>query len=124
MSLVGRWRIAEMELWAQEDVDLVGPGFIAFGRDHTGSLGFIAVEGGLDWWEASRDGCPGVEFSWEGHDDCDHASGRGWAVQEDDGSLRGRIYFHLGDDSGFRAEPDDEARPKAKNARGASRGRR
>jgi hypothetical protein len=47
MSLVGRWRIAAMELWAQEDVDLVGPGFIAFGRDHTGSLGFIAVEGGL-----------------------------------------------------------------------------
>lgn len=124
MSLVGRWRIAEMELWAQEDVDLVGPGFIAFDRDHTGSLGFIAVEGDLDWREASRDGCPGVEFSWEGHDDGDHASGRGWAVQEDDGSLRGRIYFHLGDASGFRAEPDDEARPKAKNARGASRGRR
>lgn len=124
MSLVGRWRIIEMELWAQEDVDLVGPGFIAFDRDHTGSLGFIAVEGGLDWREASRDGRPGVEFSWEGHDDREHASGRGWAVQEDDGSLRGHIYFHLGDDSGFRAEPDDEARPKAKNARGASQGRR
>jgi hypothetical protein len=31
MNLVGRWRIAEMELWVQEDVDLVGPGFIAFG---------------------------------------------------------------------------------------------
>ena len=56
MSLVGRWRIAEMELWAQEDVDLVGLGFIAFDRDHTGSLGFIAVEGGLDWREVSRDG--------------------------------------------------------------------
>jgi len=80
--------------------------------------------GDLDWREASLDGRPGVEFSWEGHDDCDHASGRGWAVQEDDGSLRGHIYFHLGDDSGFRAEPDDEARPKAKNSRGASRGRR
>ncbi|MDA8074638.1 MAG: hypothetical protein M0Z40_05280 [Actinomycetota bacterium] len=124
MSLVGRWRIVEMELWAQQDVDLVGPGFIEFGRDHTGSLGFIAVEGGVDWREASRDGHPGVEFSWEGHDDCDHASGRGWAVREDDGSLRGHVYFHLGDDSGFRAEPVDEARPKEKNARGVSRVRR
>ena len=123
MSLVGRWRIAEMELWAQEDVDLVGPGFIEFGRDHTGSLGFIAVEGGVDWRKASHDGHPGVEFSWEGHDDGDRASGRGWAVREDDGSLRGHIYLHLGDDSGFRAEPADEARPKAKNARGVSRGR-
>jgi hypothetical protein len=29
--------------------------------------------------------------------------GRGWAVLEEDGSLRGRIFFHLGDDSGFTA---------------------
>lgn len=29
--------------------------------------------------------------------------GRGWEVLEGDGSLRGHIYFHLGDDSGFRA---------------------
>jgi hypothetical protein len=28
---------------------------------------------------------------------------RGWAVLEDDGSLRGCIFFHLGDDSGFTA---------------------
>ena len=124
MSLVGRWQIVEMELWEQEDVDLVGPGFIELDRDHRGSLGFIAVEGDVDWREASRDGRPGVEFSWEGHDDGDRASGRAWAVREDDGSLRGHIYFHLGDDSGFRAEPGDEARPKAKSARGASRGRR
>jgi hypothetical protein len=28
---------------------------------------------------------------------------RGWAVLADDGSLQGLLYFHLGDDSGFRA---------------------
>jgi hypothetical protein len=38
-----------------------------------------------------------VEFSWEGNDECDPASGRGWAVLEEDGSLCGRIFFHLGD---------------------------
>lgn len=123
MSLGGRWRIVEMELWMQEDVDLVEPGFIELDKDHTGSLGFIAVEAGVDWRGATRDGRPGLEFSWEGHDDGSPASGRGWAVREDDGSLRGRIYFHLGDDSGFRAEPVDEAPSKAKKARGASRGR-
>jgi len=44
-----------------------------------------------------------VEFSWEGNDQCDPASGRGWAVLEKDGSLCGRIFFHLGRDSGFTA---------------------
>jgi hypothetical protein len=52
--------------------------------------------GELDGPEAERDGRPGVEFSWEGNDKCDRASGRGWAVLEEDGSLRGRIFFHLG----------------------------
>jgi hypothetical protein len=47
-------------------------------------------------------------FTWDGNDDCDHASGRGWAVLEEDGSLSGRIYFHLGDDSGFRAARFDD----------------
>jgi hypothetical protein len=53
--------------------------------------------------EVNRDGRPGVEFSWEGNDECDQASGRSWAVLEDDDSLRGRIFFQLGDDSGFTA---------------------
>ena len=108
-ALVGRWRIVEMELWAQEDVDLVAPGYIEFEPDHMGSLRFIAVQGGLDWRDAPRNGRPGVEFSWEGFDECDPATGRGWAVVEEDGSLRGHIFFHLGDDSGFRAERRAEA---------------
>jgi hypothetical protein len=57
----------------------------------------------MDWREASRDGGLGVEFSWEGFDEGDPVSGRGWAMLEPDGSLRGRFYFHLGDDSGFHA---------------------
>lgn len=103
-TLVGRWRIVEMDLWNQDDVDLVAPGFIEFQPGHMGSLGFIAVQGGLDWRDAPRDGQPGLEFSWEGFDEGDPATGRGWAVIEEDGSLRGHIFIHLGDDSGFRAE--------------------
>lgn len=33
-----------------------------------------------------------------------HVSGRGWAVLEVDGTLRGRIFTHDQDDFGFRAE--------------------
>ncbi len=68
-----------------------------------GSFGFIAVQGQMDCREATRDGRPSMEFSWEGSDECDLANGRGWVVLEDDSSPRGRIFFHLGDDSGFTA---------------------
>jgi hypothetical protein len=68
-----------------------------------GSFGFITVQGKMDCREVVRDGRLGVEFSWEGNDECDPASGRGWAVLEEDESLRGRIFFHFGDDSGFTA---------------------
>lgn len=103
MSVVGRWRIVDMELWDQDAVDLVAQGFIEFETEFMGSFGFIAVQGGMDWREAPREGRPGVEFSWEGFDEGDPASGRGWATLEPDGSLRGRLCFHLGDDTGFHA---------------------
>jgi hypothetical protein len=103
-SVIGRWRITEMDNWDQEAVDLVQPGFIGFDDDGLGELGFIAVTGELDYRDADRDGRPGVEFSWQGSDEGDDACGRGWAALNPDGTLEGHIYFHLGDDSGFRAE--------------------
>ena len=54
--------------------------------------------------DTDRDGRPGVEFSWQGSDEGDDVSGRGWAALNPDGKLEGHIYFHLGDDSAFRAE--------------------
>jgi len=103
VNLTGRWRIVEMNLWDFEAVDLMWPAFIELESDRTGRLRFIAVQGWMDCVHGRRDGRPCVEFSWEGDDDGDRASGRGWAVLEPVGSLRGHIYFHLGDDSGFRA---------------------
>ena len=108
MNLTGRWRIVEMDLWDLEAIDLMGPAFIEFQADQTGSFRFIAVEGWMDCAHGRRDGRPCVEFSWDGEDDGDRASGRGWAVLEQDGSLRGHIYFHLGDDSSFRARRAEE----------------
>jgi hypothetical protein len=103
MSLTGAWRIVEMDLWDPEAIDLLGPGFIQFGADRSGQFRFIAVQGWMDCHHGQRDGRPCVEFTWEGDDDGDPASGRGWAAPDKDDSLRGHIYFHLGDDSGFRA---------------------
>jgi hypothetical protein len=102
-SLIGRWRIEETDVWDRNALDLVGPAFIEFGRDNTGSFGFIAVRGWMDCRQSIIDECPAVEFTWDGNDECDHANGRGWAALQSDGSLRGHIYFHMSEDSGFRA---------------------
>ena len=102
-DVTGRWRILEMDLWDQDALDLVAPAFIEFSPDHTGEFGFIVVTGWIDWRRAEADR-NGVEFSWEGTDEGDQVSGRGWAERHDDGVLRGHIYFHLGDDASFRAE--------------------
>jgi hypothetical protein len=102
-ELTGRWRILEMDLWDQDALDLVAPAFIEFSPDHTGEFGFIVVTGWIDWRRAGTDRS-GVEFSWEGTDEGDPVSGRGWAELGNNGVLHGHLYFHLGDDSGFRAE--------------------
>jgi len=103
VSVLGRWRIVETELWDTEALDLVEPAFMEFGKDGMGRFGFIAVEGWMDCRHVERAGRSMVESTWDGNDDCDHTSGRGWAELQADGSLSGRIYFHLGDDSAFRA---------------------
>jgi hypothetical protein len=96
----GRWRIVEMELWDQDALDLVEPAYIDFAPDGTGQFGFIALRGWTDW-RVENNGR--VEFSWEGVDEGDQVNGRGWALQDGNGALTGRIYIHLGDDSAFRA---------------------
>ena len=107
MSLTGRWRIVEMDMWDRDAIDLIEPGFIEFTKDGTGQFGFIAVHGWLDCRSTKRDGRPRVEFSWEGDDEGDQVSGRGWAALTDDGTIEGHLFIHMGDDSGFRARPFD-----------------
>jgi len=66
----------------------------------------------MDCLHGQRNGRPFVEFTWEGSDECNPGSGRCWVRFEKDGSLRGRIYFHQGDNSGFRTIPyGTEAKP-------------
>ncbi|MCA1702777.1 MAG: hypothetical protein LC808_05705 [Actinobacteria bacterium] len=107
--ITGIWRIVEMDLWDREAIDLVGPAFIRFKADGTGDFRFIAVDGYLHCPDAKRREPPRVDFTWEGNDEGDHASGRGWAQMETDGSLRGHIFFHAGDDSRFRAILEEDS---------------
>jgi hypothetical protein len=96
------WRIVEMELWDKDYIDLEGPGFIKFDKGGNGHFRFGAVQGDLDCRVENYAEIERIEFSWEGNNDADPACGRGWAVLRN-GTLHGRLLFHRGDESSFRA---------------------
>lgn len=117
---LGHWRITETELWDREALDLLAPAFIRFEDDRMGGFQFIAVRGGLDCRFSERGGLPAVEFSWEGDDEGDSRSGRGWAILRD-GTLEGRLYIHGGDDSWFVAARAAGLQPRLATRRSPSR---
>jgi len=97
MNINGRYEIVDMELWSKEDIDLTEKGYFHIdGRG--GSFHFICVDGDMNIKKIKDK----YVFSWEGNDECDPACGHGEFMYEND-ILIGRIYFHGGDDSSFRA---------------------
>ena len=91
-----------MEMWDEDYIDLVGPGQIKIGKNGIGSLRFGAVQAELDCKTDQIGDDERIEFTFEGSEEGDLCFGRGW-VTIDGSEMNGRIYFHLGDNSGFRA---------------------
>ena len=103
--IAGRWNIVSMTAWdVEETVEELQP-FIEFDRSGGGQFQFGCVYGEMDCRLTKRDGKPAAEFSWEGVDEGDQRSGRGWAEIGTAGRLVGHFFFHNGDDSGFVCEP-------------------
>jgi hypothetical protein len=102
-SIWGTWRITEMDEWDQEFVDAEVEGYVRIGPEGLGEFQFGYVWGAMSCEFTQRDGETAVEWSWEGNDEMDPASGRGWAILQDDGTLKGALFFHGGDKSGFTA---------------------
>ena len=100
----GRWRISETDVWDNDYLDLVEPAHIMFEGENDGLFVFGTVKAWLDVRYGSRDGSACAEFSWEGFNDADPASGRGWAALGTAGRLVGHTFIHNSDDSGFVAE--------------------
>jgi hypothetical protein len=111
-SFTGHWRIVSMDEWDEDYLNEEVQAFLEFGPSHTGQFQFGYVHGEIDYRVTTRDGKPAVEFTWDGNDESDPAQGRGWAVLEGE-ELRGEIFFHLGDESGFVAKGAAE-KPKRK----------
>jgi hypothetical protein len=53
--------------------------------------------------DAGRGQARCIEFSWNGHDDCEAARGRGWAVLDAD-QIEGDFFIQRGDESAFKAK--------------------
>ena len=90
---IGKWRIIEMDMWDQDFIDMETEGHFLFEKDDLGSFQFGLVQGQIDYKIEKIGEIERLEFSWEGQDENDAASGRGWAVIKND-HLEGRIYFH------------------------------
>jgi hypothetical protein len=101
----GLWHIVSMETWNEDYFNEEVQAFLAFEENGTGNFQFGYVSGEMDWRRTTRDGEPCVEWSWEGDDGADGTllAGRGWAKLEGN-DLHGRIFIHLGDESGFVAK--------------------
>ncbi|MEQ1910105.1 MAG: hypothetical protein ABMA15_14865 [Vicinamibacterales bacterium] len=112
---IGVWRIIDMELWDREDLALLGPPHLTLDRRGQGSMRFLAIEAGVDYRPGELDGLPAIEFSFDGNDEGDRISGRGWAVFVEH-TLRGRVFFHGGDESGFSATRHTARRPTTRRS--------
>jgi hypothetical protein len=99
-QIVEKWRITSMEMWDNDFIDAEVPGYINFAKDGLGDFQFGYVRCDIDWQKSERDGEPAVEFSFEGTDEMDPCSGRGWATINGN-TINGMFLFHRGDESGF-----------------------
>jgi hypothetical protein len=100
MNLMGNWRITAMPAYDQDYRDMVEPAYILFG-DASGEFAFGCVTGQIHGGVDPDD--TAIEFSWNGNDEMDEASGDGSVELQPDGSLSGQIDFHNGDEIHFTA---------------------
>lgn len=103
-AFAGRWRIVEMDTWPDDVLDVGGEAHIVFTGGSDGEIAFVAVKAFLDVRYGARDGSATAEFTFEGFDEGDPVSGRGWASLGTAGRLVGHVYIHKGEDSGFVCE--------------------
>jgi hypothetical protein len=103
MKYGGVWHIVEMDLWDEDYFNMEVQAYIRIGSNGIGDFQFGLVSGGLDGEVVKTGNLERFEFTWEGQDEMDPASGSGWLKLSGKDQARGRIKFHLGDSSGFLA---------------------
>lgn len=104
---IGNWRITEMEAWDADYFEMEAPAYLTIRKDLIGEFQFGLVQAQLDGKIESAGETAGetarLAFSWSGFDENDPVNGHGWLRVTGD-QADGRIFIHLGDESGFKAE--------------------
>ena len=92
-----------MERWDQDFVDADVPGFFEIKKNGLGEFQFGYIRCDIEWREGEHTGSPAIEFSFQGFDEMEPTSGRGWAKLDGE-KLTGEVMFLHGETSGFSAD--------------------
>lgn len=103
MSFTGTWYIYEMEMWDEDYFNMEVQAYIKIVSNSCGDFQFGLVSGEIDGKMVKYANETRFEFTWEGNDECDPASGSGWLRVKGKDMLDGEIRFHNGDSSTFLA---------------------
>ena len=103
MDFTGTWRIYEMEAWDEDYFNMEVQAYIKIDSDNLGDFQFGLVSGDIDGKVVDYADEKRFEFTWEGNDECDPASGSGWVRIKEKDLLEGEFRIHNGDDSTFLA---------------------
>lgn len=100
MSVLGKWRIVELPGYEDDYADMVELAYILF-ENGRGEFAFGCVTGAFAGGPRRRGDHTGIAFDWNGNDEMDAVCGSGSAEIQADGSLRGEIRVHRGDEIPF-----------------------
>jgi hypothetical protein len=104
MKYSGMWRITEMAMWDEDYLNMEVKAFIKIDSKGMGEFQFGLVSGQIDG-EIVMDGVDErFEFTWDGNDECDPASGSGWLRLKGKNMMEGKLKLHLGDSSSLIAK--------------------
>ncbi len=103
-SIVGKWRITEMEMWDSDYFDMEVAAYIKITSNGSGEFQFGLVYGQIDGQVVKHGDGERFDFTWDGNDECDDASGSGWLQLKGKNSLDGYIKLHRGDGSNLVAK--------------------
>lgn len=92
-----------METWDEDYFNMEVQAYIRIEQDNLGCFQFGLVQGDIDGRVVNYSDGKRFEFTWEGHDECEHACGSGWVRLKEKNVLEGEFRFHLSDSSTFLA---------------------
>lgn len=111
-GFIGAWRIMKMSGWDEDYCNMEVQAYIRIENFGNGDFQFGLVRGEVSGdFRKTVDGTI-FDFTWDGSDECDEASGDGWMKIKEGGTAEGEIRIHNSDSSSFWAKKVSKNRIK------------